>query len=52
MRNISCACEQQQGAFSSMFAVCNIDYIVDISSSDNLYRGEKSIRAKPVEASH
>ena len=37
-RNISCACEQQQGTFPSTFAVCNVDYIVDLSSSDGIAR--------------
>ena len=30
VRDISCACEQQQGAIPFMFAVCNVDYIVDM----------------------
>ena len=34
VRDTSCACEQQQGTTPSMFAVCNVDYVVDISSSD------------------
>ena len=35
----SCACEQQQGNINSMlFAVCNVHYIVDISSSDRIAR--------------
>ena len=40
VRGISCACEQQQGTIPSMFAVCNVDYIliVDISSSDRIAR--------------
>ena len=38
VRVISCACEQQQGTVPSMFAVCNVDYIVDISSSDRIAR--------------
>ena len=38
VRDISCACEQQQGTIPSMFAVCNADYIVDISSSDRIAR--------------
>ena len=38
VRDISCACEQQQGTIPSMFAVCNVDYIVDISSSDRIAR--------------
>ena len=37
-RDISCACEQQQGTIPSMFAVCNVDCIVDISSSDRIAR--------------
>ena len=36
VRDISCACEQQQGTILSMFAVCNVDDIVDISSSDRI----------------
>ena len=35
-RDISCACEQQEGTIPSMFAVCNVDYILDISSSDRI----------------
>ena len=38
VRDISCACEQQQGTNPSLFAVCNVDYIVDISSSDRIAR--------------
>ena len=38
VRGISCACEQQQGTIPSMFAVCSVDYIVDISSSDRIAR--------------
>ena len=39
VRDISCACEQQQGTIPSMFAVCKVDYIiVDISSSDRIVR--------------
>ena len=39
VRDISCACEQQQGTILSMlFAVCNVDYIVDTSSSDRIAR--------------
>ena len=38
VRDISCACEHQQGTIPSMFAVCNVDYIVDISSSDRIAR--------------
>ena len=38
VRDISCTCEQQQGTFPSMFAFCNVDYIVDISSSDRIVR--------------
>ena len=37
-RDISCACEQQQGNIPSMFVVCNVDYIVDMSSSDRIAR--------------
>ena len=36
--DISCACEEEQGAIPSMFAVCNMDYVVDISSSDRIAR--------------
>ena len=32
VKDISCACEQQQGTIRSMFAVYNVDYIVDISA--------------------
>ena len=38
VRDISCACEQQQGTIPSMFAVCNVDYIAYISSSDRIAR--------------
>ena len=38
LRDILCACEQQQGTIPSIFAVCNVDYIVDISSSDGTVR--------------
>ena len=38
VRDISCACEQQQGTIPSTFAVCNVDYIVDVSSSDRIAR--------------
>ena len=38
VRDILCACEQQQGTTFSMFAVCNVDYIVDISSSGRIAR--------------
>ena len=38
VRDISCACEQQQGTIASMFAVCNVDYIVGISSNDRIAR--------------
>ena len=38
VRNTSCACEQQQGTIPSMSAVCNVDYIVDISSSNRIAR--------------
>ena len=34
----SCACEQQPGIIPSTFAVCNVDYIVDISSIDRIAR--------------
>ena len=36
--DISCAREQQRGTIPSVFAVCNVDYIVDISSSDRIAR--------------
>ena len=36
VRDISCTCEQQQGTIPSMFAVCNVDYTVDISSNDRI----------------
>ena len=38
VRDISCACEQQQGTIPSMFAVCNVDYIIDISTNDRISR--------------
>ena len=38
VRDISCVCEQQQGTIRSIFAVCNVDYIVHISSSDRIAR--------------
>ena len=38
VRDISCTCEHQQGTIPSMFAVCNVDYIVDVSSSDRIAR--------------
>ena len=38
VRDISCACEQQQGTIPSMFAAYNVDYTVDISSSDRIAR--------------
>ena len=38
VRDISCACGQQQGTMPSMLAVCNLDYIVDISSRDRIAR--------------
>ena len=38
VKDISCTCEQQQGNIPSMFAACNVDYIVDISSSDRIAR--------------
>ena len=38
VRDISCAREQQQGTIPYMFAICNVDYIVDISSSDRIAR--------------
>ena len=38
VRDVSCACEQQEVTIPSMFAVCNVDYIVDISSSDRIAR--------------
>ena len=38
VRDISCECEQQQGTIPSMFAVCKVHYIVDISSSDRIAR--------------
>ena len=36
--DIPCVCEQQQGTIPSLFAVCNVDYIVDIPSSDRIAR--------------
>ena len=40
VRDILCACEQQQGTIPSMFSVCNVDYIVYISSSDGIVARE------------
>ena len=38
VRDISYACEQQQGTIPFMSDVCNVDYIVDISRSDRIAR--------------
>ena len=38
VRDISCACEQQQGTIPSKLAVGNVDDIVDISRSDWIAR--------------
>ena len=38
VRDILCACEQQQATIPSMFSVCNVDYIVYISSSNGIAR--------------
>ena len=38
VRDILCACEQQEGTIPSMFAVGIVDYIVDISYTDRIAR--------------